>query len=255
MSPPDPPVSPPPPLLLSVDWDAYSAVRPLVFDAPIWGTADRAADRTERWEERARSRDPQARDFSALAGDYPLLGRPDDLRRYRGRPVYALWSHAHLLPLLERWAAERGPLPVLSVDSHHDLFSGSGNPAAPRPGNWAGLALARGMVSRLTVRYPPWHAGLPVAEGFDLARTAEELRAALPPALLSRLTLERSAELPPPEAVGAVVLVQSPSWCSPAHDPALLELLNTLSATPITAPRSRTFGERPRWDSLPPALL
>lgn len=243
------------PLLLSVDWDAYSAVRPLVFDAPIWGSADREFDRAARWEERARARDPQARDFSPLHADYPLLGRPDALRRYRGRPVYALWSHAHLLPLLHAWAAERGPLPVLSIDSHHDLFSGSGDPEAPRPGNWAGLALARGLVSRLTVRYPPWHAGLPVAEGFDLARTEGELRPALPPPLLDRVTLERSAALPPPGAVGAVVVVQSPSWCSPAHDPALLALLHALSATPLTAPRARRFGERPHWDALPPALL
>lgn len=246
-------MSEPTPLLLSVDWDAYSAVRPLVFDAPIWGSADREFDRAERWEERVRRRDPGARDFSPLSTDYPLLGRPDDLLRYRGRPVYALWSHAHLLPLLQLWAAERGPLPVLSVDSHHDLFSGSGDPDLPRPGNWAGLALARGLVSRLTVRYPPWHAGLPVAEGFDLARTEAELRAALPPEALHRVTLERSAELPPPAAVGAVVLVQSPSWCSPAHDPALLALLRALSAVAVTSPRQRRFGERPDWNEAPGA--
>ena len=49
-------VSRPPPLLLSIDWDAFSGTRELVFDAPIWGTRDREEDRLQAWRDRARRR-------------------------------------------------------------------------------------------------------------------------------------------------------------------------------------------------------
>ena len=37
-------------MLLSLDWDASSGCRELVFDAPIWGSPDREPDRLAAWQ-------------------------------------------------------------------------------------------------------------------------------------------------------------------------------------------------------------
>ena len=130
---------------------------------------------------------------------------------------------------------------MLNLDSHHDLYSQSGDPARWRPGNWAGLGLASGLISRYTARYPQWHAGLAVTEGFDLGRTLSEVRAALLPELLPRLRLERGPELPPADQVEALLLVQSPAWSSPAHDAAFFALATALNARPLgEEPQDRT---------------
>lgn len=216
-------------MLLSIDWDAYSACAEFVFDAPIWGTPDREHDRLEAWCERVQRRGGAG--WEALDADFPLLGDPQALARYAGRPAFVAWSHAHAWAWLERWPGRE----VLNLDSHHDLVSLSGDPARLRPGNWAGLALERGLISRYTVRYPGWHAGLAVAEGFDLARTGAELAPRLPAGVLARVSLERADTLPPPEAVEAVLLVQSPAWTSPAHDAAFLALARALRAEELSA--------------------
>lgn len=218
------------PLLLSVDWDAYSGTRELVFDAPIWGTRDRPADRLAAWQERARRRGGPA----ALEADFPLYGGWEHLARYAGVPAFVAVSHEEAWDWLGRFPGHD----VLNLDSHHDLASGSGDPGRLRPGNWAGLALAAGRLGRYTALYPPWHAGLPVAEGHDLARTAAEVRPRLSPEVWARVTLARqthpAGHLPGPGRVASVLLVQSPSWTSPAHDAAFLGLVGALGALPLT---------------------
>lgn len=229
----------PRPLLLSIDWDAFSGTRELVFDAPIWGTRDRAEDRVEAWRDRARRRDPQAPGWTALDADFPLHPGWEALERYAGIPAHVTLTHA------DAWAWLEGhpDADVLNVDSHHDLASLSGDPRRVRPGNWAGLGLRAGRIRRYTCLYPGWHAGLPVAEGFDLERTRGELEALLPPDVLARVTLARMAHpqggLPDPADVTALLLVQSPAWTNPAHDPAFLQLARTLEAVPLTPPLER----------------
>ncbi len=224
-------------MLLSIDWDAYSACRDLVFDAPIWGSRDRASDRSEAWRARALKRDPQAQGWEALDQDFPLLGDWQALKRYAGRPAFVAWSHAHAWSWLEQFPGRD----VLNVDSHHDLYSGSGDPARLRPGNWAGLGLAAGLISTYTISYPAWHAALPVAEGHDLGRTWDELRAHLADEALRRVHLRRDLTLPPKHEVEALLLVQSPSWSSPAHDPAFEALAALWGATPLSGPYVRPW--------------
>ena len=126
---------------------------------------------------------------------------------------------------------------MLNIDSHHDLSNLRGDKQRWRPGNWAGLGLAAGLIERYTVRYPEWHAGLLVAEGHDnLARTRHELEALLSPELLEHVMLERSSILPAPAEVEALLLVQSPAWTNPAHDAALFALLTALEAVPLGEP-------------------
>ncbi len=222
-------------MLLSVDWDCYSACAELVFDAPIWGTADREADRLDAWRARATRRGGAG--WAALDEDFPLLGDWAALRRYAGRPAFVAWSHAHAWGWLERFPGRE----VLNLDSHHDLGSTSGDPTRLRPGNWAGLALAHGLAPRYTARYPAWHAHLPVAEGYDLDRTRAELAARLPPEVLRRVTLERSDDLPEPARVEAVLLVQSPAWTSPAHDAAFMTVCGALAAQELSPPLARPW--------------
>jgi hypothetical protein len=224
-------------MLLSIDWDAFSGCSPLVFDAPIWGTPDRAADRLERWQQRALKRDPQAQNWSVLDKDFPLYPGWEALEQYAGRPASVAWSHAHAWAWLERYPGR----PVLNIDSHHDLYSGSGDPGSVRPGNWAGLGLRAGLIETYTVQYPNWHTELAVAEGYDLARTGEEVQAQLETELLSRLELRRSDTLPPPAEVEAVLFVQSPSWCSPAHDAAFESLIGGLNGEILSAPYLRPW--------------
>ncbi|SEI63687.1 hypothetical protein SAMN04488058_101201 [Deinococcus reticulitermitis] len=226
-------------MLLSIDWDAFSGTRELVFDAPIWGTRDRDSDRLEAWRERARKRGAQAESagWAALDADFPLFPGWERLRAYAGVPAWITLSHADAWAWLERFPGED----VLNVDSHHDLVSFSGDGARLRPGNWAGLGLRAGLIRRYTCAYPAWHAGLPVAEGFDLARTWEELTPRLSPELAARVTLGRDLPWPEPSEVRALLLVQSPAWCSPAHDPALFALGRALQAIPLHAPLSRPW--------------
>ena len=243
-------------MLLSVDWDAFSGTRELVFDAPIWGTRDREEDRLEAWRSRVGRRGGAG--WAALEEDFPLYPGWEALRRYAGIPTWVTLSHADAWAWLERFPGED----VLNLDSHHDLASFSGDPARLRPGNWAGLGLRAGLIGRYTCVYPAWHAGLPVAEGFDLGRTGGELAALLPPSrlppeVLARVTLTRAAAspepapsesalpgaaLPDPAEVRGVLLVQSPAWTSPAHDAAFASLAGALQAAPLVPPLARPWG-------------
>lgn len=222
-----------PPLILSVDWDAFSGTRELVFDAPIWGSRDREEDRLEAWRERARQRGGHG--WEALAADFPLSPGWEALERYAGLPAHVTLTHADAWDWLAAYPGAR----VLNVDSHHDLASLSGDPARVRPGNWAGLALASGRAGRYTCLYPDWHAGLPVAEGYDLDRTWGEVAPLLAPDVLDRVTLARGLSWPDPAEVAALLLVQSPAWTSPAHDPAFFGLARRLNAAPLTPPLER----------------
>lgn len=228
------PVPERPPLLLSIDWDAFSGTRELVFDAPIWGTRDREEDRVEAWRERARKRGGQG--WEGLAADFPLYPGWEALERYAGVPTHVTLTHADAW----EWLAASPGAYVLSVDSHHDLASLSGDPTRVRPGNWAGLALASGRAGHYTCLYPEWHADLPVAEGYDLERTRAEVAPLLPPDVLSRVTLTRGLSWPDPAEVTALLLVQSPAWTSPAHDPAFFRLARVLGAAPLTPPLERS---------------
>lgn len=222
-------------MLLSIDWDAYSGCAEHVFDAPIWGTPDREYDRLEAWRVRATKRGGP--DWGVLAHDFPLYPGWEELKRYAGLPAHVTLSHA----AAQDWLALYPARNVLNLDSHHDLYSQSGDPQRWRPGNWAGLGLAAGLVTGYTVRYPQWHAGLLVAEGHDLTRTRAELEAALLPGLLPGVRLERGPQLPPVPEVEALLLVQSPSWSSPAHDAAFLSLAAALRAAPLgEAPLDRS---------------
>ncbi|MCP2015870.1 hypothetical protein L1280_003050 [Deinococcus sp. HSC-46F16] len=227
-----------PPLLLSIDWDAFSGTRELVFDAPIWGTRDREEDRVEAWRTRARKRGGLG--WERLAADFPLYPGWEALERYAGVPAHVTLTHADAW----EWLAAFPGAHVLNVDSHHDLASLSGDPARVRPGNWAGLALASGRARHYTCLYPDWHADLPVAEGYDLSRTWGEVASLLPPDVLERVTLRRMNSptdgLPDPAEVTALLLVQSPAWTNPAHDPAFFRLARVLNAAPLTPPLDRS---------------
>ncbi len=232
-------------MLLSFDWDASSGCRELVFDAPIWGSPDRESDRLAAWQTRALKRGAGATGWAALDADFPLYSGWEAFEQYAGLPAFVAWSHAHAWAWLEQFPGRE----VLNIDSHHDLTSLSGDPAKLRPGNWAGLGLAAGLISRYEVRYPAWHAELPVAEGFDLARTERELAAHLSAEVLDRVMLSRSdslpqgdiSPLPPKREVEALLLVQSPSWTSPAHDPAFLGLASALGAQVLSGPYLRPW--------------
>ncbi len=220
-------------MLLSVDWDAYSGTRELVFDAPIWGTRDLEQDRLAAWRARVRKRGGQ--DWAALGDDFPLYPGGEALRQYAGVPAFVALSHADAWGWLRQFPGQD----VLNIDSHHDLASFSGDALRVRPGNWAGLGLRAGLIRRYTCGYPAWHADLPVAEGFDLERTHAELAPLLSPEVLARATLGRDLPLPPPAQVTALLLVQSPAWTSPAHDAAFFELAQHLRCVPLTQPLRR----------------
>ena len=224
-------------MLLSLDWDAFSGCRELIFDAPIWGTPDREADRLAAWQLRALKRDPAARSWAVLEDDFPLYPGYQVFEQYAGRPVYVAWSHAHAWAWLERFPGRE----VLNIDSHHDLYSLSGDTELVRPGNWAGLGLRCGLIERYAVSYPAWHADVRVAEGFDLSRTQAEISAHLDADLLARVSLTRHAPLPAPAEVEALLLAQSPAWSSPAHDAALVALAQTLNARRLSQPYLRPW--------------
>lgn len=225
-------------MLLSIDWDAYSGTRELVFDAPIWGTRDLEHDRLEAWRGRARKRGGQG--WAALDADFPLYPGWRELEQYAGVPAFVALSHADAWGWLEHFSTSDQPgQDVLNLDSHHDLASRSGDGSRVRPGNWAGLGLRAGLIRRYTCRYPAWHAELPVAEGFDLDRTRAELGPLLPPGVLARVTLTRTLPLPPPAEVTALLLVQSPAWTNPAHDAEFLALAGHLNCATLTQPMER----------------
>jgi hypothetical protein len=214
-------------VLLSVDWDYFSGCAEHIFDAPIWGTGDTAFDRLEAWRERAAKRGGD------LETDFPMLEDWRVLLQLAGLPTYATLSHADGYTLLEELQVSR----VVNLDSHHDLYSQSGNAARVRAGNWVGLALAHGLVQHYTCIYPSWHAQLPVAEGFDLERTWQEIggRFGQDAVHLER----RGVETVDLSGFTAVLLVQSPAWTSPNHDAAFLELCQKLGATFLEPPLMR----------------
>jgi hypothetical protein len=209
--------------LLSVDWDYFSGSLEHVFDSPLWGSPDLEFDRLERWRERARSRGGSS--FEVLRHDFPLFGDPRALLRFAGVPSFAVSSHNAAYSLLRDLNCSS----VINFDSHHDLFSSSGDPTRVRPGNWAGLALEHGIESYSCI-YPNWHSEVRVTEGFDLNRTWIELGARV---WRDRVSLSRE---PPgldglePKSVWALLLVLSPSWSNPLYDSLFLELAHGLNA-------------------------
>lgn len=236
-------------MLLTVDWDAFSGTRALVFDAPIWGTPDREHDRLEAWRACARKRGggrwdgtgENNDDWDVLAQDFPLYSGWEALQRYAGVPTWTALSHADAWAWLDLFPVQD----VLNIDSHHDLGNLRGDPARVRPGNWAGLALQAGKIRQYTCQYPAWHVALPVAEGFDLERTRAELRSLLPLELLERVTLSRPlngmAQWPSVQEVTALLLVQSPAWTNPAHDHELAVLSELLQAQTLTPVMKRSM--------------
>lgn len=224
-------------MLLSIDWDAFSGTRDLVFDAPIWGTRDRDHDRLTAWTDRAHRRSGPG--WRGLEADFPLYPGWEALRAYAGVPAFVTLSHADAWT----WLQQYPPQDVLNLDSHHDLASLSGDPQRVRPGNWAGRGLTEGLIHSYTCLYPDWHAHLRVAEGFDLTRTHTEVAALLPAATLARVTLTRQAApgagLPDPAHVTSVLLVQSPAWTSPAHDAEFQGLARALRAQALVPPLRR----------------
>ncbi|MFB9991850.1 arginase [Deinococcus oregonensis] len=233
-------------MLLSIDWDAYSGCADLVFDAPIWGTRDLPTDREEAWQARTVKRRPEAQDWTPLDADFPLYPGWEALERYAGCPAWVTLSHADAWGWLQEQAQGGGAAhDVLNIDSHHDLASRSGDATRVRPGNWAGLGLGARLIGRYTCLYPAWHTALAVAEGFDLERTHSEVRGVLPPDLLSRISLRRMAHaahgLPDPADVTGLLLVQSPAWTNPAHDPAFWQLADLLGAQEVVPPLHRVW--------------
>lgn len=214
-------------MLLSVDWDYFSGCREFVFDAPIWGSPDREFDRLEAWNIRAQKRSGD------LDSDFLLLEDWRVLLKLAGLPAFAALSHSSAYGLLEDLRVDS----VVNLDSHHDLYSQSGDPTRVRAGNWAGLALQHGLVQHYTCIYPSWHEHLPVAEGFDLARTWQEIGTYFAPDVvhLERRSVEQVAFL----GFSALLLVQSPAWTSPNHDWAFLELCAGLGAVVLEPPLVR----------------
>jgi hypothetical protein len=218
--------------LLSIDWDYFSGSAELVFDSPFWGTRDTDFDRFEAWEARALKRGGSG--FEVLQDDFPLFGNPLDLFKFAGLPCYATVTHSDAFALIE----DLGISSVTNLDSHHDLYSSSGDPNRVRPGNWAGLALEHGLISGYTCIYPTWHETVRVTEGFDLSRTELEL-----PGRFDEFEIgfQRGVLKLEPEEVTAVLLVQSPAWTNPLYDAVFLELCQTLNAQIISPILERAF--------------
>ena len=247
--------------LLSIDWDFFAGAREHVFDSPLWGSPDLAFDRLERWRERARSRGGtglegsgfEGSGFEVLRNDFPLFGNPRELLRFAGVPTFAVVSHDAAYGLLEDLECSG----VINFDSHHDLFSSSGDPKRLRPGNWAGLALERGLIESYACIYPAWHAGVRVGEGFDLERTWSEIGAR---AFRDRVCLSSEAlgsdhlgldrlgldflglNHLGPDSIRAIVLVLSPSWSNPLYDSLFFEIAHGLDAKIQTGLVDRTWS-------------
>jgi hypothetical protein len=208
-------------LLLSVDWDYFSGSLEHVFDSPLWGTPDLEFDRLERWKERARVRGGSS--FEVLRHNFPLFGNPRELLRFAGVPTFAVASHDAAYGLLETLRCSS----VINLDSHHDLFSSSGDPQRVRPGNWAGLALEHGLIESYSCIYPAWHADVRVSEGFDLERTRSELGAR---AWRDRVSLSHDESVLDSLEPSFMLLVLSPAWSNPLYDPSFLEIARGLKA-------------------------
>ncbi len=212
-------------MLLSVDWDFFSGCLEHTFDAPIWGTRDTDFDRIEAWQLRAAKRNGN------LSTDFPLLEDWHWLLQFQGIPTLATVSHADAYGLLEQLSSKS----VTNLDSHHDLYSKSGDPTRVRAGNWAGLALEHGLIQSYTCVYPPWHEHIRVAEGYDLERTRSELGLRFLETRLERTALA-DLEL---GGISHILLVQSPAWTNPEHDPFFLELCAGLRADFLEVPLRR----------------
>jgi hypothetical protein len=208
-------------VLLSVDWDYYSGSLEQVFDSPLWGTPDLEFDRLERWKERVRVRGGSS--FEVLRKDFPLFGNPRELLRIVDIPSFAVSSHDAAYGLLETLNCSS----VINLDSHHDLFSSSGDPNRVRPGNWAGLALEHDLIESYSCIYPTWHADVRVTEGFDLHRTWSELGAR---AWRERVSLSHDESVLDSLEPNFVLLVLSPSWSNPLYDPTFFEIARGLNA-------------------------
>ena len=255
-------------MLLSVDWDYYAGSREHVFDSPLWGSPDLEYHRSQRWLELARKRGGSS--FEALYQDFPLYGNPLELLILEGLPCFVAVSHESGIEWLAHVGATGclGPttaclgqnatywgcpphglgcqslLHLVNLDSHHDLFSSSGDASRVRPGNWVGRALECGLISHYTCLYPSWHAGVAVSEGFNLERTWVEIgtRFSKVQVTLERpvphFTLESAITL---SDASSVLLVQSPAWTNPLYDPIFLELIHRLKATVLTPPMARAW--------------
>ncbi len=214
-------------MLLSVDWDYFSGCVEHVFDAPIWGTRDTAFDRLEAWQVRALKRNGD------LSHDFPLFEDWSWLLQFSGIKTFATLSHADAYSLLERFHISS----VVNLDSHHDLFSTSGDPNKLRAGNWAGLALEHRLIQSYKCIYPSWHAQVRVTEGYDLVRTRKEFPSQF---ALHNIRLER---LPLLELemgqIDFVLLVQSPAWTNPEHDDIFFKLCENLKAEFLEMPLRR----------------
>jgi hypothetical protein len=226
--------------LLSVDWDYFSGSAELVFDSPFWGSRDTNFERTEAWEARALKRG--GTNFEVLQDDFPLIGNPLELLKFAGLPCYATVSHSDAYALIRNL----GISSVVNLDSHHDLYSSSGDPTRVRPGNWAGLALEHGLISSYTCIYPDWHEHVRVTEGFDLERTQLELPVRFRKRGSETIPctipiLHRGMPNLEPVDFSAVLLVQSPAWSNPLYDSVFLELCNGLNAQIISPILERPF--------------
>ncbi len=208
-----------------MDWDFFSESIEHTFDAPIWGTRDTDFDRAEAWKVRAAKRNGD------LSTDFPMQEDWRWLLQFKGIPTIATLSHADAYTVLEQLNCKS----VINLDSHHDLFSSSGDPTRVRAGNWAGLALDHGLISAYTCIYPIWHENVRVAEGFDLERTRSELGSRFNGARLERKALS-DLEL---KGITSILLVQSPAWTNPDHDPFFLELCHELKADFLELPLRR----------------
>lgn len=224
-------------MLLSIDWDYFVGMCEHVFDSPFWGTPDREFHRLERWRQLTLKRDPTARGFDVLCHDFPLLELSEILLQFKGIPVFSALSHESAWEWLEMFPAESE---VLNLDSHHDLYSQSGDENRVRPGNWAGLALEVGRISSYTCIYPNWHSDVRLTEGYDLERTRAEITQAWNPALLRAVNLMRGSF---PESLNpsSVLIVQSPSWTNPFYDSVLENILCKLEARAITPVLKRVW--------------
>ena len=215
-------------MLLSVDWDYFSGCLEHVFDAPIWGSKDTDFDRLGAWKQRAKKRNGN------LSTDFPLLENWRWLLQFSNIKTLATLSHADAYGLLEQTTFSS----VLNLDSHHDLYIASGDPKRVRPGNWAGLALEHGLIQSYTCVYPIWHQQVRVCEGFDLDRTKAELGSRL----TLNIKLERTALAQLKiETIETILLVQSPAWTNPEHDPIFFELCQALNADFLTKPLKRSI--------------
>ena len=225
-------------MLLSLDWDFYAGSSEHVFDSPLWGSPDLEYHRHERWRQMVRVRGGDS--WEVLKVDFPLYGNPLELLALEGLPCYAALSHESGIGWLER-VRQASPQALLNLDSHHDLYSSSGDSNRVRPGNWVGHVLERGLISHYTCLYPGWHSSVAVSEGFDVERTWSEMGNRF---LRTQVRLERRTG--PEQAillsdVSSVLLVQSPAWTSPLYDPVFLELTRKLEAKILTPPLARVW--------------